>query len=167
MAYTATQASHDVTRIKQTLNYLNKNTSYYTYDQAGRVVSVKSSNGNNISYEYLAGKILRRYTESLRKRAYADTMYLNKNGMVEKLTSSNPSLFTIKRKFDAAQNIILEEQYSVADTVISSIAYVYSGGNVVSGMGEVPGGAIQADLAIPTTLASLIQLEMKIWVAHL
>jgi len=133
-------------RVKLLTNLISNQTTEYFYDPSGHITRIKSSNGNEISYEYLSGKmILRRYNEIKRGTSFVDTMMLNKNGLVEKIISSNPAIITQTHEYNKDKNLILNTYvYPIKDSItFSHNSYEYQNGNEVSNILKETTGEIR------------------------
>ena len=119
-------------RVKMVIHYLYKDTSEYFYNTDGHISRIRNAKGYNVSYEYLPGKILRKYTDALRGLYFTDTMILNKKGLVEKLTSNNPSTIEQRRDYNSDKNMILNKYFSEDGNETTFSAYQYLDGNEVS-----------------------------------
>jgi hypothetical protein len=123
--------SRKVHRVKQVFSYKGKDTTTYVYNADGHIAYVKNTNGDKSDYEYSDSIIIKRYYDSFRKVAFADTMALNKKGLVEKVTSNNFSTIEIREYND--------DKYLIKTTVSNKEGkkiyygeYQYLNGNEIS-----------------------------------
>jgi len=76
-------------------------TTEYTYNADGHVAHVRFSwNRSKYDYQYLNDKIVRRYYNQEKNNTQMDTFFLNKRGLVEKMTSDDPSGKTMIRQYN-------------------------------------------------------------------
>ena len=123
--------SRKVHRIKQIYSYKGKDTTTYVYNADGRIAHIKNTNGDKTDYEYLDSIIIKRYYDSFRKLDFADTMVLNKNGLVAKVTSNNFSSIEI-REYNADNYLVKNTVSDTAGKKIYYGEYQYLNGNEIS-----------------------------------
>ncbi len=119
-------------RVKMVIHYLYKDTSEYFYNTDGHISRIRNAKGYNVSYEYFPGKILRKYADALRGLNFTDTMTLNKKGLIEKLTSNNPSTIEQRRDYNSDKNMTQNKYYDKEGNETTYSACEYLGGNEVS-----------------------------------
>jgi hypothetical protein len=99
-------------RVKMVVHYGPKgtDTSEYIYNPDGHISRVRNSHGNDIAYTYLPGIVLRTYYDKYKVQTYTDTMYLNKSGLVEKVTTNNPGIFTLLHEYNTDRSLAKSTQ---------------------------------------------------------
>lgn len=149
---TSITASKPKIRVKTSTNLQYNQTSEYFYNADGHIMRIKMSkaknfvyeyDADNIAYEYLSNKILRRYGLS-----FVDTMILNQNGLVEKLTSNNPSIMKQEREFNGKKNMIknTSTSYDKDSAIHYYNIYEYQNGNDVSNISTDEAGSIHSTI---------------------
>jgi YD repeat-containing protein len=127
-----TQISRESYRIKSAAHYPDAETFEYVYNSEGHITSVKSTKGNNASYEYFNDKILRRYYDVTKGLSFVDTLALNRNGLVVSITSNNPTTITEKRDFNQDNYLSQTTLYDKMGKMSGALVYEYQNGNLAS-----------------------------------
>ena len=119
-------------RVKKIINYLTRDTTEYFYNPDGHVAKIHSSKGNNVTYEYSKGTILKRYNDVMRGLTFVDTMTLNKDGLVDRLSSNNPGTRQETRKFNSDRFLVEAKLYDKNGNISATSGCEYQNGNQVS-----------------------------------
>jgi len=123
--------SRDKYRIKTITQYWRNDSSVseYSYNADGYILQVKNSKGNDIGYEYLDGRILRRYYDALRQLSFVDTLTLDKDKHVVRVASNNRSILSETRVYEANAHPIRTVQIDSAGKEMSIAEVQYKNGD--------------------------------------
>ena len=145
---TGINTSKSKTRVKTIVHIQSKDSSEYFYKPDGHISRIRNSKGNNIAYEYLSNRILRRYNDVARGKSFVDTMILNKNGLVAKITSDNSAVMMQERQFNnekyVSQNI--STSYHKDSAIRYYNTYEYQNGNEVTAILADGSGGIHSTI---------------------
>lgn len=94
-------------RIKKITNLVTNHTLEYFYNSKGLIVQDKDLGGNNISYQYINNTIIKTY--SVGGHTNADTIFLNKKGLIEEAHETDG----IVHKYKFTRDSFLEESQSL------------------------------------------------------
>jgi YD repeat-containing protein len=128
-------------RIKSATYYPDGRTIEYFYNPDGQIARVHDSKGNNTSYEYLKGKILRKYYDVVKGLSFVDILSLNENRLVISITSNNPASITEKRDFNQGHYLVQTTLYDKMDRISGVLTYEYQNGNLISSIATDTSGS--------------------------
>jgi hypothetical protein len=134
--YTGTHVPREKHRIKEKIGYVQAihdpgkgaDTTHFFYNPDEHIAHVTFSHGSKYDYEYLNGKIVKKYYDGQRGLSYVDTYILNKTGLVERMIpdQSLPSGIGQTREYNA-ENYVVKIIFN--DTMYSS--FQYNNGNEI------------------------------------